>query len=370
MKTSTRRGFTLVELLVVIAIIGTLVALLLPAIQGARERARQMQCMTNLKNLGVATFSYVTSGKQVYPGYLQPQKLADNTITDPYTGIDGYLMVSWAAKLLPNLDNQTVWEQLLTNNDGLGFDGGKGGVSDYDAPPVLEIFICPSDEKSTVDVGYLSYVANTGIPDQFNGGWNESKINGLFHNLQIDPSLKVRVSDVTDGAATTLMYSENTQKEDGTLFNINNNWLSSSHWNSADNEKIAETEQAFGMTWVYAQPNKNNPSAGLPDSSVFQPFSKDYREPPNDNSSYISYGSAFRRPASAHPGAFNVVFAGGNTRAINEQIEYLVYQQLMTPKGKKAVWKQGSNPPVPEVAKNPSDPRMSFMAKTFSDADY
>ena len=76
---TSRRGFTLVELLVVIAIIGTLVGLLLPAVNAARERARQLTCSNNLGQLAKATFSYATNGKGVFPGWTQLQKLSSGT---------------------------------------------------------------------------------------------------------------------------------------------------------------------------------------------------------------------------------------------------------------------------------------------------
>jgi len=203
MKNSSPRGFTLVELLVVIAIIGTLVGLLLPAVNTARERARQLTCNNNLAELSKALNSFALDGKGRFPGWVQLQRLdAAGTGMDQYLGTaDPDMLISWAAKLLPRLDQKGLWEQMLSNN---GFD--------YANPPVLEVFVCPSDQKPVQTRGLLTYVANSGTPDFVDGGNYEgdSKANGIFNNL-IDNNVTIRYgADIKDGASTTLLLSEKT----------------------------------------------------------------------------------------------------------------------------------------------------------------
>src|SRR6187431_1839409 len=100
---SPRRAFTLVELLVVIAIIGVLVALLLPAVQAAREAARRMQCTNNLKQLGLAVHNYHDTNN-VFP----PQMMNINTSNDRRWG--------WGAVTLPYIEQGALYQQL--NPDG------------------------------------------------------------------------------------------------------------------------------------------------------------------------------------------------------------------------------------------------------------
>ena len=245
-KTITRRGFTLVELLIVITIIGMLMALLLPAIQGVRERARQTTCMNNLKQLSTAMTSYATSGKGTFPGWVQWQK---TTVDFDGDGVaNDMLPISWAAKLLSQIDEQTLSDQLLTNNNGNGFN--------YAEPPKVALFACPSDVKPGVQYGYLSYVANAGYADIFSSGRKyigDIKANGICHNLvQSSTVVRKATDDIKDGEATTLLLSENFQKDDITT-GITNSWINSSQWNDRSGGLQAQVEQAFGMVWVFSE---------------------------------------------------------------------------------------------------------------------
>src|SRR6188768_3901810 len=97
----SRRGFTLVELLVVIAIIGVLVALLLPAVQAAREAARRMQCTNNLKQLGLALANYETAIKSYPPGAFWQYPPDTNALKG-----------SCLLHLLPFMEQQNIYDQV------------------------------------------------------------------------------------------------------------------------------------------------------------------------------------------------------------------------------------------------------------------
>ncbi|MCA9268344.1 MAG: DUF1559 domain-containing protein [Planctomycetales bacterium] len=139
-----RRGFTLVELLVVIAIIGILVALLLPAVQSAREAARRIQCSNNLKQLGLALHTYHEAFGE-FPA-------------SGYDGNGGWHCKhashrgSVLTKLLPYLDQQPFYDQLSPNDDWFYSDINGRPAHEYSLPA----FICPSGDKRVYypDNGY------------------------------------------------------------------------------------------------------------------------------------------------------------------------------------------------------------------------
>ena len=134
-ETNSRSGFTLVELLVVIAIIGILVALLLPAVQAAREAARRAQCSNNLKNLGLALLNYHDQRK-AFPA---PTDVLPNSAEDVLQ--DPSIISNWAIKILPHIEEQALFDQF-------NFTGGKRLSDPVNYAPrsaQLAVMLCPSE---------------------------------------------------------------------------------------------------------------------------------------------------------------------------------------------------------------------------------
>jgi len=125
MRSSTRGGFTLIELLVVVVVISILVGMLVPAVNAAREAARQTKCLNNQKEIAVAIQHY-TAAKDHYPGHTNP---------------NGH---SWMTVILEQLGRMDLWKQYRTG----------GG-----APVKLQQAVCPDDEPSS-HADPLSYVVN------------------------------------------------------------------------------------------------------------------------------------------------------------------------------------------------------------------
>ena len=365
MAQSSRRrpGFTLVELLVVIAIIGMLVALLLPAVQAVRARARQTQCLNNIKNLALAAINY-ESAKGQMPGLTQLVKQGTNdyasavydagsrkwaiqkvtATTKPQ--LDNVAGMSWAAMLLPRLERNDIWDSIVQPQTA------KVPM------PQMEVFVCPADSDvlSQPDIQGLTYSANCGAwdwdsSDNFlSGAKGDTADNGVFFDLAAYDRLTnvkgptSRMGAMKDGAGTTLMLAENIHKSYTTSANVPwFSWLSGTHGRPA-------VEQQLGFVWIVPPSGTTAPSPNVTNSI-------DSQERISGDTAALGYFDSgfprFARPASSHGGGANVAFCDGHSQYLRDDIDYKVYQALMTPNGRKCI-------DPPRTANLNQDPMLSF----------
>ncbi|MDZ4657554.1 MAG: DUF1559 domain-containing protein [Bythopirellula sp.] len=240
-KNRPARGFTLVELLVVIAIIGVLVALLLPAVQAAREAARRMSCSNNLKQVGLADLNHESINGYIVPARLGPDSTSSREMRALRTAIErsgasGFVL------LLPFIEQPALFDRLdIYENDGIwpAFSYKTSGV-DWQDPAVFPArreamatsvsgYICPSEgselfiEDGTLGlpapaVGSYAFVAgHRGI----NGGALYSPVNACMtkhHNT--GPHLyrtQVALKQVEDGTSNTISVGEVIETSKGTI---------------------------------------------------------------------------------------------------------------------------------------------------------
>jgi prepilin-type N-terminal cleavage/methylation domain-containing protein/prepilin-type processing-associated H-X9-DG protein len=194
---SQKSGFTLVELLVVIAIIGILVALLLPAIQAAREASRRSQCSNNLKQMSLALHNYESSHK-LYP----PGRMGCDGACTPMNGPDTSLFVM----MLPYIEQQQLYDQFGT------FPGYVSSQPEEVLNSRPGPFICPSNvvPASYTDAGGKKWATNcyAGVaghcgPTYGIGGQTKWQNTGMF--LYRDP---LKPADVLDGLSNVLFLGE------------------------------------------------------------------------------------------------------------------------------------------------------------------
>ena len=299
-----RFGFTLVELLVVITIIGMLVALVIPAINGAREAARRAQCTNNQKQIAMALLNNEMR-KQRFTGYT-------NVLAGKYAG--------WPVMILPDIERRDLYDEWAQGNQ----------VSSY-----LELLVCPSDSPTSYDAPLLSYVVNCGLPDRTASNPDSStpvdwKENGIFHeHLTIKSNVKktnVRIEDISkhDGTTNTLMLSEN----------IGANEWPGTKWfpKGSGFQNLGEIEGGFVWDW-----NENKDGNPLP---LHKAINRDADQteqltlkPPDKFSGYSA--EWYARPSSRHSGGVLVAFADGHTQFLGENIDSEVFGLLCSPHGAK-----------------------------------
>ena len=182
-----RRGFTLIELLVVIAIIAVLVALLLPAVQQAREAARRTQCKNNLMQVGLALHNYEMARECLPPGSVDPNRPIRNEAK-------GYHM-GWIVQILPHLDQANTYKSVdFTTGVYSPTNNAPRGVT-------INALSCPSNwsPKPTGNIGGTSYA---GVHHHVEVPIDIDNTGVLFLNSS------VRYRDIADGASNTIFVGE------------------------------------------------------------------------------------------------------------------------------------------------------------------
>ena len=354
MRQTQKNAFTLVELLVVIAIIGTLVGLLLPAVQSAREAARNNTCKNNLTQFVKALATRETSLGDL-PGYIN--KL----------GINGaeasqQQRASWVVMTFPYIDNRALWDRW-----SLGFSA-SALVTDYFAE--IEILNCPSDPPVSLGEPNLSYCANAGFIGHETDNSNfpqENPANGVFFDrtrVRTDPlKSSAGPADNRQGQTEIVMTIAYLQaKGDGTtktmMLSENMNALHWGYSNTTDRSSTKDAKYHFGFCWEQPKAIIDDLAAASanPDPKSDVQFRRINGQREADDYSSVSemvFNDGF--PSSNHPSTVNAAFVGGQVVGISDQIDNVVYGQLMTSNHKKSDLKDATDYQWDRDLDQPSD---------------
>jgi prepilin-type processing-associated H-X9-DG protein len=314
-------GLSLVELLIVVAIIGALVALVLPAVQAAREAARRTQCASQLRQLGTAAASYAAAERHFPPGVNQ-------WYFDPPVSYRG---VSLFAHMLPYLEQAN---RLMDWDYSDPMTNALGGADSRTAT-VLPLLVCPSDlfEANPVVVAdrawvyaLSSYGGNGGTRSYFPP---EAAADGMFHTTgeasEPAPDQEpVAPRDVLDGLSNTLLLGERSHVDDNFVTFRNAGWgerLDQWGWWAASTSRkmighVTMSAQAplnYRMPFSYEGRGGQTPSAHS--AGLFQANYGDLR--------LSAYGSE-------HPGGVNLCFADGSLRFLTDAMDWNVLRAVST----------------------------------------
>jgi len=328
---SRSRGFTLVELLVVIAIIGTLVALLLPAVQGAREQARRAQCQSNLHNLVIAAQQYHTNMSSYPSGwicFINPQN-GQTSSGNAAGNAEGW---GWGALLLPYLDQRP-----LHNDLGVTISGRSNlhaslylRLQDAQSDPQiivgltspLKLFICPSDTGFTgrgqVDVAraFGADPSNTGVGTSASGAAplavGLSNYIGVAGHRYVTGDVRntgimfgnsyVRDADVLDGTSNTAIFGER-----DTQICHSGTWVGVENPAGFPYQGSGAYGSGFTQVTGYSFPRLNVP---------------DWLNPSPQQPNILSYSGCGAGFSSNHPGGALFAFADGGVRYVINGVEW------------------------------------------------
>ena len=296
----TKQGFTLVELLVVIAIISTLMGLLLPAVQSAREAARRNTCSNNLSQLGKALIAYDGS-KSALPGWR--------------SRLPGGLITDWTVPILPQIERLDVYKL---------WENAASGSPPTSATPTLELLLCPSSPADGAQVAVTAYAGNGGSGTEgiITASSNaQPKGDGVF--VDSVGGTGVTASKMTidyissgDGTATTIMVGE---RCGAPLAGFLTQWG-------------REISAVVAGAWT---PTITTPNVFLLPAVAAGALNG---TPTLNTTAAADY---WRYPSATHPGGVNFVFADGHIKFVSSSLNGIVYAHLLTSNSQS-----GTSPPL------------------------
>lgn len=339
-----KRAFTLVELLVVIAIIGVLIALLLPAVQQAREAARRMQCSNNFKQMGIGLHNHHDTYGRFPPGGSIDQKPFGTHATGQAYG------ASWLVYMLPYIEQNTMFDQMRID----GQSAWNGPNATHNCSVVdrafIETYLCPSSPMSkearnaydnTYKVLAPSYVGISGAVNGLIPGYTESRTNtpdtgqaGCCSGGTISaggvlfPNSKINFSNISDGSTNTMVISENSDfliASDGSKIDFRSgsthgfiiSWNNSKHPPNLTNG--SGDMRTFNMTTLrYPINQKRRPGTGWPAAGDC------------GNLGICSNSSSNHPLTSAHAGGVMVLMGDGSVRFLSETTSLDIAARMAT----------------------------------------
>jgi prepilin-type N-terminal cleavage/methylation domain-containing protein/prepilin-type processing-associated H-X9-DG protein len=334
-----RRAFTLIELLVVIAIIGVLVALLLPAIQAAREAARRMHCTNNLKQIGLAVHNYVSAFN-----VLPPVGSVDRNGNSVGGGV-----VPQTASILLRLTNYLEQRALYNAyNFDIGdvFQGAAVAANTTVMSTPLQMYTCPSDPNpgntGPLDGGYTVITActNYAICGGTNRANSQGYVTGVAWWVGGHPLFgsAVSLASLTDGTSNTAAYSEWVKGKNGqNAPGPNLVYVIPTYANGGPAQDDQACQASVTPKWDFKGEywTLQDSGRGGPYYHALTPNRHDCATGAGD----LDYGvvDSFIGASSAHPGGVNVLLMDGSVRFLKSAVNRDVWLGLGTRAGGEVI---------------------------------
>jgi prepilin-type N-terminal cleavage/methylation domain-containing protein/prepilin-type processing-associated H-X9-DG protein len=374
-RRSDQRGFTLIELLVVIAIIGVLIALLLPAVQAAREAARRAQCTNNLKQIGLGLHNYHSTHNAFPPGRMNPDWLVNGApVTSNYTSYNGVDSSPtpgvWTGFYSVHCHILNFMEQVNAYNamnfsapntarmyvNGTGASTKQILNANFTAFALAQnAFLCPSDPNSTgggISENNYRYNFGGSTTDQGAFDWNNNNDRSTTGNGAFTIGSALSVANIVDGVSNTVFYSE---VDKGTGQNMATTLPGRTDQITSPNRQTTGAVDADAHMVSCSSPaarivssfNFSGPGRFLPGSDFSDgwPFAwyfatmYNHVAPPNWKGFNCGMASAITdvpgehaiiAPRSSHPGGVNSLMGDGSVRFIKDSVSTQTWRALGT----------------------------------------